>query len=811
MKCTTYLHYRALVLVAAIAGASFLGCTSGTTPTGEPAASQPPQPSQSQTSAKPPAAETKPAAGQPPAGESKPAAAKPAPSPTVPAKPTFGKAQIKAPDPNNLVISSEWGEVPPNQVAVVMKEGQSRQEAEKVAAAIGGAIVGEIEFMDLYQIETKGTTEADLKAALDKARQQPGVEAVAPNGRVYLQELACESGSPLKNPTYDGNNGRHYDIIGTQTAWDIIKASGIKLNDVHVGVMDDAVYDKSPDLKGRSPITPLEPQDATGQPETDTAGNVVDGGQSHGTMVSQVIAADADNGGMVGVASVLGDKLKLTLRNIYTAEAGFKEDAPDPADPTRVVRRDGKSYVYTTFVHIIKQIEGGATVINMSYGPDKPNDGNRELNYLYRKFLSKVAQKYPKVVFVAAAGNEGKKNVDLDGRNYWPGGIKLPNVITVGALDDEGNRAAFSNRATGDGEVTISAPGVKMVLGVGPDGKPVKASGTSFSSPQVAAAAAMLRSINPDLTAEQIKSYLAKTAGPGVTNKNSSTPIPQGMGKGVLRVDRAVLEVINDMRKPQPPLKVEELVKLATIEGSAAAKGPKDYGITARLTAVGDNPADVKIELRGSGLVLKGSPSQRLSRAGELGWEATLTDVKANPTIRLRRLDTDAFCDISIEAVDLNGEWQGTLTATDAFVASDISIPDPFDDKKEPTVIKKEECEQALKEGMNKASELKLDFKSQSPEAGTVVLITQDTKGKETPTEPWPYRFDGSRVTFDGTQSGAKIHFEGTVSVAGAEYNMSGPFTMTFEEKGQVAMRLSGTFTVAKPKPAPAAPAKPGP
>ncbi|MBI4320045.1 MAG: hypothetical protein HY675_16260, partial [Chloroflexi bacterium] len=280
--------------------------------------------------------------------------------------------------------------------------------------------------------------------------------------------------------------------------------------------------------------------------------------------------------------------------------------------------------------------------------------------------------------------------------------------------------------------------------------------------------------------------------------------------------------------------KVEDLVKLATIEGFATAKSPKEYGITARLSAVGDNPADVKIELRGGGVILKGSPSQRLSRAGELGWEASLTDEKAKATIRLRRLDTDAFCDISIAAVDLNGEWKGTLTVTDAFVASDIEIPDPFDPTKPPDVIKKEECEQALKENMNKANAVKLDFKSQSLEAGTVVLITQDAKGKENPSQPMPYRFDGNKVTFEGDQSGMKVHFEGTVSAAGpddkisetstevvngnvitsissvlADYKMSGPFTMTMEEKGQVALRLGGTFTAAKPPPA--APAQPGP
>ena len=728
------------------------------------------------------------AGGRSPAAPAGPSPAVPAqPSPTVEPPIVFGKAAIREPDPAKLVKTAAWGEVPVNQVGIVLKDGQTRQDAEKVAADLGGTIVGEVEFISFYQIETRGTTEADLKAALDKAAAQASVEGALPNMQAYSRDIPCTPGSPLEDPFYADDNGRANEIIGTERAWAIIRASGVKLSNVQVGVLDEAVGSKSPELNGRSQIVPLEPLDSNAD---------VGEADNHGTRVSQVIAADPDNGGMAGVASALGDKLKVTVRNRYTNQPRFTETVPDPADPTKVIRRNGKAYVYADFVHIMKQIEGGATIINMSFGPEM-GDGNREVNYLWRKFMAKVGQKHPQVLFVAAAANEPKDN---DGRNDWPAGIKLPNVITVAGLDNNGQRANFSARATGDGEVTISAPAVGVVVGQDPLARtPETANGTSFATPQVAAAAAMLRSINPKLTAAEIKQYLTASAQSGTRphGQGPATPIPPGMGAGVLSVDGAVLAVVNDLRKPQPPLKLDDLVKLATIEGSAAPKGPVAFGVTAKIGAVPAQGTDVKAELHGGGATVSGAPSRRLTSPGDVTWEVTLTAQDAKPKLRLIRLDSGGFCEVALAPVDLNGKWAGSLILENVEVSSDITIPDPFDATKPPTVITKEQCEAQYKEQMGKASPIILEITAPNPQAGTVSFVSGSNASQAV-----PYRFDGPRFLVDMNQQGMKMHMEGALAIGKTEYTLSGPLSTVLESDGKVVLRLTSTFSVAKPVPA---------
>jgi subtilisin family serine protease len=79
--------------------------------------------------------------------------------------------------------------------------------------------------------------------------------------------------------------------------------------------------------------------------------------------------------------------------------------------------------------------------------------------------------------------------------------------------------------------------------------------GTSAATPQVSAAAALLLSLNPDLSAAEIKQILSDTARPG----------PAEVGGKILAVDQAVLKVINQQRDSMglPAVTGEELEKAA--------------------------------------------------------------------------------------------------------------------------------------------------------------------------------------------------------------------------------------------------------
>ena len=85
----------------------------------------------------------------------------------------------------------------------------------------------------------------------------------------------------------------------------------------------------------------------------------------------------------------------------------------------------------------------------------------------------------------------------------------LPHVLTVAATGRSGGVAAFSSRSP---YVDIAAPGDDIVVAsaVGKDWRP--SSGTSFSSPIVAGAAAWLWTVRPELGAGQVVEILRRSA-----------------------------------------------------------------------------------------------------------------------------------------------------------------------------------------------------------------------------------------------------------------------------------------------------------
>ena len=168
----------------------------------------------------------------------------------------------------------------------------------------------------------------------------------------------------------------------------------------------------------------------------------------------------------------------------------------------------------------------GADVINMSFGSEAPNPVEESL-------ISDLQSMFPKLVFVAAAGNETSPDLG------YP--ASFPGIISVGAINIKGNRASYSNFGR---RIDVVAPGgdsdvdggVLTLSGVGVNGfwqnKPeqptdtnfasfpdrrgyyVTTTGTSFASPAVAGVIALMKSADPQrkLTAAQYRNILIKTS-----------------------------------------------------------------------------------------------------------------------------------------------------------------------------------------------------------------------------------------------------------------------------------------------------------
>ncbi len=277
--------------------------------------------------------------------------------------------------------------------------------------------------------------------------------------------------------------------------------------------------------------------------------------------MAQVIGADPANGGVGGLAAVPGGQVEVSVTDIYAGPSAVEVPEAD-RELLELYQENGKGFTFNTMAATLRQIRDGATVINLSLGPEKPDPRfARRTNY-WRLFLERMQAKYPLVVFVAAAGNEGDKNVGLDGHNYGPGGISAPNLITVGGVDNQGDRAGFSNFAAPGGEVTIAAPAVGIPVGVGMDGRHRQDGRNLLRHPhgQRHRRPAEVDQPQPRLRADQTDPHRnrVRRAPPPPKAPTPPTSSPTNVGGGLLRTDEAVLWVINDLRRnanpPQDPL-----------------------------------------------------------------------------------------------------------------------------------------------------------------------------------------------------------------------------------------------------------------
>lgn len=114
------------------------------------------------------------------------------------------------------------------------------------------------------------------------------------------------------------------------------------------------------------------------------------------------------------------------------------------------------------------------------------------------------------VLFIAAAGNEEKDN---DEEPSFPANYDVPNVISVAAVDRNGNLADFSNFGTET--VDLAAPGVRIFsTTAGSDSDFGSLDGTSMATPHVAGVAALLKSEFPEATIFELRTRLLDTVRP---------------------------------------------------------------------------------------------------------------------------------------------------------------------------------------------------------------------------------------------------------------------------------------------------------
>ena len=261
---------------------------------------------------------------------------------------------------------------------------------------------------------------------------------------------------------------------------------------VRIAVIDSGIDGTHPELRGRIALS-----------KSFVAGPATVDLQGHGTFVSGLIAAQTNDG--VGIAG-LAPPAELLVAKVV--------------GPTRSIPVEAEAEA------IRWAVRSGARVINMSLGGLRdPRDGGRDTySQLEADAVSYAVSKG--VLIVAAVGNSDQSPSQPWPYASWP--AALPHVIGVSALDRQGRSPGFSNRDPQYND--IAAPG-EDILSTFPLSLTARnpecleqgysscgpaeyrtAEGTSFATPQVTAAAAMLLATTPTLTADQVGALLESSA-----------------------------------------------------------------------------------------------------------------------------------------------------------------------------------------------------------------------------------------------------------------------------------------------------------
>jgi subtilisin family serine protease len=172
---------------------------------------------------------------------------------------------------------------------------------------------------------------------------------------------------------------------------------------------------------------------------------------------------------------------------------------------------------YAAVVDYFKQ--NGVRVVNMSWGGSVKDiedafeangaggtaEERKELSRQYFEIgkagLMQAMRGAPGILFVVAAGNSDN-NVKFD--EVIPSSFQLPNMITVGAVDQAGEETSFSSFGP---SVNVHANGYAVDSNI-PGGRRLKLSGTSMASPQVTNLAGKLFAIDPALTPEEARKLI---------------------------------------------------------------------------------------------------------------------------------------------------------------------------------------------------------------------------------------------------------------------------------------------------------------
>lgn len=301
-------------------------------------------------------------------------------------------------------------------------------------------------------LELKNKGKNNVIKAIEKLKNRKEVIAISPD--YIIESLSTSVNDVHSNQQWAINN------INLNDAWDITTGSSF----VSVGVIDSGIQSGHSDISSNIDIS----KSATIMNGKISTSSIITDERNHGTHVAGIIGAKGNNS-----KGIAGCNWNIKLSSL------------------KIIDEYGRGYSSDLILALNYATLNNISILNFSARWLSSSS-------LYNSPVNKAIANYPGL-FVCAAGND---NVNIDNDNCYPAALNLPNLITVGSLNENNSISSFSNY--GSNSVDIFAPG-NNIYSLNNNYSYESKSGTSMATPYVTGVAAMIKSVRPDYSTQELK------------------------------------------------------------------------------------------------------------------------------------------------------------------------------------------------------------------------------------------------------------------------------------------------------------------
>lgn len=392
------------------------------------------------------------------------------------------------------VDATPGGEIiPTGTMTIQFKPGVTKTQQEDILAEFGLAVVADLDFLtNGYTVKlTHASTENPLKIAA-KLQQRAEIELAEPDLSVSASFEYRPADTLYQAQWHLENRG---DLLGLKAGADVKAEAAWELTrgarSITICIIDDGFDLGHPDFT--APDKLVAPRDFG---QNDLNPNPALKGENHGTACAGVALAEENGQGVVGLAP------RCALMPIRMANVNISDNS-----------------IVDYFQYAI---DHEADVISCSWSA-RPWDFplSAKMSGIIHKAAT-AGRQGKGIVILFAAGNQARPlNGVKDGQISYQGFALHPDVLAVGASNSLDRRASYSNYGP---ELTLCAPSS------GSPGRTVVTTdrrgaagymlgdytdsfgGTSSATPLAAGLAALILSVNPELTAAEVRQIMLDTA-----------------------------------------------------------------------------------------------------------------------------------------------------------------------------------------------------------------------------------------------------------------------------------------------------------